>query len=168
LPFVRQCTWWSLKIIQAWRYGWRYLGALQGAYHQTRCRHTQADQAAVPSEVVDAKRQAKPYKLWDGGGLYLGVYPEVPWRRAREKREEARAAGRWDWPGYAVQGREGVTVLDARPVSVEVLTPAQYVGLSEAERAKVRVVDIVAPRLGGKNFGGVLIRHSSPVYKVFK
>lgn len=63
---------------------------------------------------------------------------------------------------------QDVTVLDARPVSVEVLTPAQYVGLSEAERAKVRVVDIVAPRLGGKNFGGVLIRHSSPVYKVFK
>lgn len=71
-----------------------------------------------PSEVVNAKRQAEPYKLRDGGGLYLlvnpdgaklwrldyrrpvtgkrntlglGVYPEVPLRRAREKREEVRA-----------------------------------------------------------------------------
>lgn len=63
---------------------------------------------------------------------------------------------------------QDVKVLDARPVSVEMLTPSQYVALSDAERAKIRVVDIVAPRLGSNNFGGVLVRRSSPVYKVFK
>ena len=63
---------------------------------------------------------------------------------------------------------QDVTVLDARPVSVEMLSPTQYVALSDAERAKIRVVDIVAPRLGSNSFGGVLVRHSSPVYKVFK
>lgn len=72
-----------------------------------------------PSEVANAKPKAAAYKLRDGGGLYLlvkadgskgwrydyrrpltgvrntlslGGYPEVPLRRAREKREEARAA----------------------------------------------------------------------------
>lgn len=71
----------------------------------------------TPSAVTNAKPQAKPYKLADGGGLFLlvnsngsrwwrwkyrrpgtgkenllslGTFPDVSLKRAREKREEAR------------------------------------------------------------------------------
>src|SRR5262245_3847320 len=69
------------------------------------------------TRIRNAKPKPKPYKLSDGGGLYvliipsgarywrmdyrfggkrrtlaLGVYPEVPLARARAHREEARAS----------------------------------------------------------------------------
>lgn len=88
-----------------------------------------------PSEVANAKPQAAPYKLRDGGGMYLlvnpdgaklwrldyrrpvtgkrntlglGIYPEVPLRRAREKREDARAMlADGDRSRHAAKGGEG-------------------------------------------------------------
>lgn len=61
-----------------------------------------------------------------------------------------------------------IRTLDARPVTLEVVTPSEFVAMKQSARAKIKVVEIVAPRLGSKDFGGVLIRHDSPVYKVFK
>lgn len=75
------------------------------------------DNALTPSAVVNAKPQAKPYKMPDGRGMFLlvkpdgsklwrwryyrpvtgaenmlalGAFPEVSLKRAREKREDAR------------------------------------------------------------------------------
>ena len=69
----------------------------------------------LAATAVNAKPLNKPYKLWDGGGLYLlvkstgkywrfdyrflgkrktlaiGVYPTVPLKKAREIHQEARS-----------------------------------------------------------------------------
>ncbi|KRG65193.1 hypothetical protein ABB26_05150 [Stenotrophomonas humi] len=58
--------------------------------------------------------------------------------------------------------------LDARPVTLEVLSASDFVSLTAEQKRGIKVVEIVAPRLGEKNFGGVRIKHDSPIYKVFK
>lgn len=136
-----------------------------------------------PSEVVNAKRQAEPYKLRDGGGLYLlvnpdgaklwrldyrrpvtgkrntlglGVYPEVPLRRAREKREEVRAllADGVD-PGMHRKA-EKVAGVERAANSLEVVTRAYQAMRAgqrtegTAKRCKAWMEQHVFPHVGGR------------------
>lgn len=62
---------------------------------------------------------------------------------------------------------KGVT-LNAAPVTNEVIRADSYARMSDEVRARVHVVAIVPPQLGGAGFGSLLIEHKSPIYKVFK
>ena len=61
-----------------------------------------------------------------------------------------------------------IAVLDALPSTEEVLTPRQFLKLSEDERAKIKTVRIEAPRLGDKGFGGVRVYYKNTIYRVIK
>lgn len=61
-----------------------------------------------------------------------------------------------------------VRVLDASPFTHEIIKATTLAKMTEAQRQEVKVISIVAPRLGGSGFGGVLVEHKTPVYKVFK
>ena len=63
-------------------------------------------------------------------------------------------------------GYPHMTVLDAKQTTEEILTPAQFVKLTEQERVKIKEATIVAPKLGDKKFGGFLVRYKNPIYKV--
>lgn len=57
-------------------------------------------------------------------------------------------------------------VLDARPITEEVLSPQQFISLKKEERAKIKSQVIVPPTLGSKNFGGILVKYKTPIYRV--
>jgi len=57
-------------------------------------------------------------------------------------------------------------VLEARPVSEELVTPQQYIDLTDKERARIKSASIVPPRLGDKHFGKILLQYKSATYKV--
>ena len=136
-----------------------------------------------PSEVTNAKRQAEPYKLRDGGGLYLlvkpdgaklwrldyrrpvtskrntlslGAYPEVPLKRARERREEARAllADGID-PGMQRKAEKAAGVERAAN-SLEVVVRAYQAMKARqrteetAKRSTAWMVQHVFPHIGGR------------------
>ena len=57
-------------------------------------------------------------------------------------------------------------ILDARPVYAETLSSKEFVGLKDADRLRIKRVQIVAPKLGSKSFGGVKVEYKTPIYKV--
>jgi hypothetical protein len=57
-------------------------------------------------------------------------------------------------------------ILDARPVERERLTVREFLDLSVKDRGTISDVQIVAPKLGSNDFGGVLVRYKNPIYKV--
>lgn len=57
-------------------------------------------------------------------------------------------------------------ILDARPLYREILSSGKFVSLKDDERAKIKSAHIVPPKLGKKDFGGVLVEYKTPVYKV--
>lgn len=57
-------------------------------------------------------------------------------------------------------------VLEASPVTSEVLSAKSFLDLSSKEREKIKATQIVPPRLGGKDFGGVLVHYKTPIYRV--
>ena len=57
-------------------------------------------------------------------------------------------------------------LLDARPVSKEVISSGKFVGLKDSERDKIKKVTIVPAKLGQKGFGGILVEYKTPTYKV--
>jgi hypothetical protein len=56
-------------------------------------------------------------------------------------------------------------ILEARPVTEEVLPATQYATLSDADRARIKEAKIVAPKLGEKGFGGIQVRYKNVIYK---
>lgn len=56
--------------------------------------------------------------------------------------------------------------LEAKPVSAEILTPQQFVSLNASEKSQIKSATVVAPRLGSKGFGGVLVQYKLPQYRV--
>ena len=58
------------------------------------------------------------------------------------------------------------SILTARPVSRECLTPKQYINLTKHQRGLIKSVELVAPRLGEKGFGAIAVRYKKPVYAV--
>lgn len=57
-------------------------------------------------------------------------------------------------------------ILEARAVRKEVLSPGKFVNLPATDRSKIKQTKIVAPSLGGKGFGGLLVEYKTPIYKV--
>jgi len=57
-------------------------------------------------------------------------------------------------------------ILEARPVTEEVMTPKQFVELKKEEKAKIKSATIVAPALGEKGFGGVKVKYKTTIYRV--
>lgn len=60
----------------------------------------------------------------------------------------------------------GAAMLEAKSVSEETITPGHYVKLSAKDKAKIKSVEIVAPKLGDSHFGRILVRYKSPIYKI--
>lgn len=56
-------------------------------------------------------------------------------------------------------------ILEARPITEEVLTPQQFTKLSKQEKAAIKEVKIIAPKLGSKGFGGVKVVYKNVIYK---
>lgn len=57
-------------------------------------------------------------------------------------------------------------ILDARPVSEELVSPQKFIDMTDADRAKIKSASIVPPRLGDKHFGKILVQYKSAIYKV--
>ena len=57
------------------------------------------------------------------------------------------------------------SILEVRPITEEVLTPSQYTKLSADEKAKIKDVKIVAPKLGDRGFGGVRVIYKNAIYR---
>lgn len=58
-----------------------------------------------------------------------------------------------------------LAVIETCPVSEEVLTPRQYTALTEVDKQKIKETRVVAPKLGEKGFGGILVRYKTPIYR---
>jgi len=56
--------------------------------------------------------------------------------------------------------------LDLGPVYFEALTPKEYLALSAADRANIERTKIVAPRLGERGFGHIVVQYRLPIYKI--
>lgn len=52
------------------------------------------------------------------------------------------------------------------PVYEETVTPQQYIHLYETERDDIAHVEIALPQLGVPGFGGIIIRHRNPIYRL--
>jgi hypothetical protein len=57
-------------------------------------------------------------------------------------------------------------ILEAFPTKEEVLTPKQFVALTERDKSNIKEVRIVAPRLGDRGFGGIKVIYKHATYKV--
>lgn len=57
-------------------------------------------------------------------------------------------------------------VLDTLRVTAEVLSPKDFLELTAAQKTSIKTSEFIAPALGRKGFGGVLVRYKSPVFKV--
>lgn len=62
--------------------------------------------------------------------------------------------------------RNSAAILEARPLSEELVSPLHYVKLDDSEKSKIKSAEIVPPKLGDKHFGKILIKYKSSVYKV--
>lgn len=47
----------------------------------------------------------------------------------------------------------------------EILTPEQFINLTDDQRANIKSVDIIPPKLGGNHFGKILIKKYYPDFK---
>lgn len=55
---------------------------------------------------------------------------------------------------------------NAKASTEDVLTPAQYLRLSESERENIKSTCIIAPKLGGHDFGKIKVTRKTPVYVI--
>jgi len=50
----------------------------------------------------------------------------------------------------------------------EIISPLEYLNLSEKEKMNIQKTKIVPPKLGNKNFGGIEIFYKYPIFKAKK
>lgn len=60
------------------------------------------------------------------------------------------------------------SIIDVKPVTEEVVSPHRYLQMMKdhGHKASIKESVVVAPKLGEKGFGGVLVRYKSPIYRV--
>jgi integrase len=151
----------------------------------------------TPSAVANAKPQAKPYKLADERGMYLlvnpdgakwwrfdyrrpdtskrntlslGIYPDVTLRKAREKREEARAlvADGFD-PSEVRQANKAASVAAAantfEAVAREWLArkAAHEWGATQTAKETRNLEKHVFPKIGRKPIDNLDVNDLSPI-----
>jgi hypothetical protein len=55
--------------------------------------------------------------------------------------------------------------IDLQPVWVERTSPGRFLEVYQKDPENIDAIRIVAPRLGSKSFGSIMIKYKSPVYK---